>query len=74
MGRPADDGVLNANNDPLVPSQLIPRPSDLSEKVTLETTRSGGHMGFVSGPWPWAPRFWLDTRVPGFLATFLRIR
>jgi predicted alpha/beta-fold hydrolase len=62
--------ILNAHNDPLVPADLIPRPGDVSDKVTLEITRGGGHVGFVSGRWPWAPRFWLDTRVPEFLASF----
>ena len=61
--------VLNAQNDPLVPVHLIPRPRDVSECVTLETTAAGGHMGFISGRRPWAPRFWLDARVPDFLAS-----
>jgi predicted alpha/beta-fold hydrolase len=62
--------ILNAHDDPLVPTHLIPHPRDLSDKVTLEITEGGGHMGFVSGRWPWSPRFWLDTRVPEFLAKF----
>ncbi len=62
--------LLNARNDPLVPAHLIPKRRDLSEQVTLEVTRSGGHMGFINGRWPWAPRFWLDQRVPEYLAQF----
>lgn len=62
--------LLNARNDPLVPSHLIPRRRDVSKQVTLEVTRSGGHMGFINGRWPWAPRFWLDQRVPEYLAQF----
>ena len=62
--------LLNARNDPLVPAFLIPRRGDLSDHVTLEVTRTGGHMGFINGRWPWAPRFWLDQRVPEFLAQF----
>lgn len=60
--------ILNANNDPLVPAHLIPQPPDVSDKVTLETTDGGGHLGFVCGRWPWSPRFWLDRRIPEFLA------
>lgn len=60
--------IVNAQNDPLVPAHLIPRPSDVSKQVTIEITRGGGHLGFVSGRWPWKARFWLDTRVPEFLA------
>jgi len=64
--------IVNARNDPLVPIHAIPRPSDLSPQVTLELTSAGGHLGFVSGRWPWSPRFWLDTRVPDFLASHLK--
>jgi hypothetical protein len=62
--------ILNANNDPLVPADLIPPRRDVSEKVTLEITEGGGHLGFVSGRWPWSPQFWLDTRIPEFLQQF----
>jgi uncharacterized protein len=66
--------IVNAHNDPLVPAHLIPRPCDVSDNVTVELTNGGGHLGFVSGRWPWSPRFWLDTRVPEFLASFFRER
>lgn len=62
--------ILNARNDPLVPAHLIPDARDVSDKVTLEITDGGGHIGFVCGRWPWSPRFWLDTRVPEFLSSF----
>ena len=63
--------IINARNDPLVPAHLIPDKHDIPDQVTLEISDNGGHLGFVSGRWPWAPRFWLDTRVPEFLASFL---
>lgn len=62
--------LLHARNDPLVPTHVIPEPGEMSDKVTLELMRSGGHMGFIGGRWPWAPRFWLDQRVPEYLAGF----
>jgi hypothetical protein len=62
--------ILNARNDPLVPAHLIPRQRDVSDKVTLEITDDGGHIGYVYGRWPWSPRFWLDSRVPEFLSSF----
>jgi len=63
--------IINARNDPFVPAHLIPDKHDIPDHVTLEISDNGGHLGFVSGRWPWAPRFWLDTRVPEFLASFL---
>ncbi|MHC4399541.1 MAG: YheT family hydrolase [Planctomycetota bacterium] len=62
--------IVNAHNDPFVPPHLIPDTHNVSDHVTLEISNNGGHIGFVSGRWPWAPRFWLDTRVPEFLAPF----
>jgi predicted alpha/beta-fold hydrolase len=62
--------IVNASDDPLVPTRLVPPARELSDKVTLEITRGGGHLGFVSGRWPWSPRFWLETRIPAFFAPF----
>lgn len=62
--------IINARNDPLVPAHLIPLPENVSPQVTLETPRNGGHMGFITGRRPWAPRYWLDQRVPDSLAAF----
>ena len=63
--------ILNARNDPLVPSDLIPDESDVSDHVTMEISDHGGHLGFVSGRWPWSAKFWLDERAPEFLESFL---
>jgi len=63
--------VINARDDPFIPPRLIPDNHDIPDHVKLEIYDNGGHMGFISGRWPWAARFWLDTRVPEFLASFL---
>jgi predicted alpha/beta-fold hydrolase len=63
--------ILNARNDPLVPVHLIPDENDISDQVTLEISDNGGHLGFVSGRWPWSARFWLDDRVPEFFESLL---
>ncbi|MBT3198970.1 MAG: alpha/beta fold hydrolase [Phycisphaerales bacterium] len=62
--------ILNARNDPLVPADLIPHENDVSDQITMEISDHGGHLGFVSGRWPWAAKFWLDQRVLEFLAPF----
>ena len=61
--------IVNANNDPLVPAHLLPRAGDVSDKVMLEITDGGGHLGFVSGRWPWAARYWLEGRIAEYLAS-----
>jgi uncharacterized protein len=63
--------IVNAHNDPLVPAHLIPHRSDISDRITLEVTEGGGHLGFVSGRCPWSPKFWLDKRIPEYLASYL---
>jgi predicted alpha/beta-fold hydrolase len=57
--------VVNAANDPFMPGEHLPRPDDASAEVVLDFPRAGGHVGFVSGPFP--GRFdWLPRRVLGF--------
>lgn len=44
--------VLNAKNDPFLPEKFLPTPDDVSGSVTLEIPATGGHVGFVTGPFP----------------------
>jgi predicted alpha/beta-fold hydrolase len=52
--------VLNARNDPFVPAASLPSPREASRHVRLEQPEEGGHVGFLSGPFPgnieWLPR------------------
>src|SRR6185436_5214695 len=52
--------IINALNDPFVPACSLPRPDEVSKYVELEYSETGGHVGFVSGPFPgrldWLPR------------------
>jgi hypothetical protein len=61
--------VLNARNDPFVPAESLPGPRDVSSDVLLLQPDDGGHVGFLSGPFPgnleWLPRRLLDFFVPG---------
>ncbi|HSD96555.1 MAG TPA: hydrolase [Sulfuricaulis sp.] len=63
--------LLHARDDPFMTASAIPRPDELSESVTLELSPHGGHVGFVAGIWPWRPRYWLDERIPAYLARYL---
>jgi predicted alpha/beta-fold hydrolase len=57
--------VLNARNDPFLPGRHLPASAEASPFVTLETPAHGGHVGFVSGPFPGHLR-WLPRRIIGF--------
>lgn len=58
--------VLHSRDDPFLYPDALPQQSELSKQVELELTRGGGHVGFVAGP-PWAPRYWLEERIPAWL-------
>jgi predicted alpha/beta-fold hydrolase len=46
---------------------VIPTTEEISKSTTQEISEHGGHVGFVSGSWPWKPRYWLEERIPAFL-------
>jgi predicted alpha/beta-fold hydrolase len=52
--------ILNAKNDPFIPVESLPDQTSVSSTVTLETTEEGGHVGFLSAPFPgnnnWLPQ------------------
>jgi len=52
--------VINPRNDPFLPARHLPKPADVAPGVRLEQPATGGHVGFVSGPFPgnldWLPQ------------------
>ena len=52
--------LVNARDDPFLPESALPTERDVSAAVKLEFPARGGHVGFVSGPFPgnieWLPR------------------
>ena len=52
--------IVHARNDPFLPGNHLPGPEEVSESVCLHYTEGGGHVGYVSGPFPghlvWLPR------------------
>jgi phosphomannomutase/phosphoglucomutase len=61
--------VINARNDPFLPGRHLPARDEVSACVTLETPEHGGHVGFVSGPFPGHVR-WLPRRIMAFLEPY----
>lgn len=59
--------IVNSRNDPFLPKQFLPANNEVSPAVTLEQPAGGGHVGFVSGPFP-GHLNWLPTRVLAFFA------
>jgi uncharacterized protein len=67
--------LLNAIDDPFLPPQVLEnvrQAARTNSALTLEFTPHGGHVGFVSGRWPWAASYYAEWRVCEFLANSLR--
>jgi predicted alpha/beta-fold hydrolase len=63
--------LLQAKDDPLMTQDLLPQQHELSSEVILELTEKGGHVGFVTGNVPWRAQYWLEQRIPEYLAAYL---
>ena len=63
--------LLQAKDDPLVGSDSLPEQHEMSAQVKLELYKKGGHVGFVSGNFPWQVGYWLEYRAPVFLRSYL---
>jgi predicted alpha/beta-fold hydrolase len=62
--------VLNARNDPFLPAHALPRQQDVSDAIELDQPLHGGHVGFMTGPFPGRIE-WLAQRVLGYFDSFL---
>ena len=59
--------ILHARDDPFMFPDTVPNEKELSKSVLLELTSSGGHVGFVTGKWPWNAKYWVDIRIVEWL-------
>lgn len=64
--------IIHALDDPFMTADVLPTEDELSDAVVLEVSKKGGHVGFVSGNNPSAPVYWLDQRIPEYIAEQLR--
>lgn len=62
--------MIQAEDDPFMTPDVIPGESELGPGVTLEVSRYGGHVGFISGS-IFRPHFWLTERVPEYLSAYI---
>ncbi len=65
--------VLNARNDPFLPEFALPSQAEVSACVTLDQPNHGGHVGFMTMPFP-GRIDWLSQRVFGYLDHFVGAR
>jgi predicted alpha/beta-fold hydrolase len=55
--------IIHARNDPFTNADSLPQPSEVSAKVSLNLTNDGGHVGFITGNYPWRPIYWLEQQI-----------
>jgi predicted alpha/beta-fold hydrolase len=58
--------VLHAKDDPFMTHAVIPQPNQLSTQIEYELCNRGGHVGFISGKYPWRPHFYVEQRIAEF--------
>jgi predicted alpha/beta-fold hydrolase len=63
--------LLQAKDDPFMTDDILPRENELSDHITFELSEKGGHVGFVTGKFPWQMEYWLEKRVPLYLEQYL---
>jgi len=59
--------ILHSRDDPFMYPRSAPRADELPDCVRLELSGRGGHVGFVSGPWPWRAQYWAQRRIGEWL-------
>jgi predicted alpha/beta-fold hydrolase len=62
--------LLSAEDDPFLPSAVLDDVREVAghnPNLTLEFSTRGGHVGFVSGRWPWRPVYYAEWRACEFL-------
>ena len=57
--------IVHARNDPFLPGVHLPERDQVPDSIELELPEQGGHVGFVTGPFPGRVD-WLSRRVIGF--------
>jgi predicted alpha/beta-fold hydrolase len=60
--------IIHARDDPFMTPDAVPMAAELSGAVTLELSAHGGHVGFIAQGDGLRVRYWLDERIPAFLA------
>tara|TARA_B100000989_G_scaffold291695_1_gene266510 strand:+ start:26239 stop:27195 length:957 start_codon:yes stop_codon:yes gene_type:complete len=63
--------IIHAKDDPFMTQDVIPKADELSDYTQLLVSEKGGHVGFISGHTPGRAEYWLEQRIPNYLAEAL---
>lgn len=62
--------ILHAEDDPFMSPEVVPQTNELAMETTLELSKMGGHVGFITGTVPGSAEYWLDGRITQYLKEF----
>ncbi|KTD66402.1 hydrolase [Legionella shakespearei] len=65
--------IIHSEDDPFMTVDVVPEENELSDSVTLELSKKGGHVGFITGSKIWEPVYWLDQRIPEYIAEQFKV-
>ncbi|MBC8237943.1 MAG: hydrolase [Helicobacteraceae bacterium] len=57
--------IIHSSDDPFMHIDMLPSKEELSQSVTLELSKHGGHVGFIEGSFL-KPKYWIEKRVVDF--------
>lgn len=63
--------VIHARDDPFMTPDIVPSEQHIPNSVRFELSEHGGHVGFVSAGRYGEPVYWLEQRIPEYLASAL---
>ena len=64
--------LVHAKNDPFLPRKSIPSEvMAANPQITPAISRTGGHVGFITGLIPGRARFWAEGQIAAFLSANL---
>lgn len=56
--------IVHAEDDPFYGGDCLKNVSiEKSDSIEIRLSPSGGHIGFVTGPWPWRQEPWLENQI-----------
>ena len=61
--------AIHAKDDPFMVPEIVPAASALPPNVTIELCEYGGHVGFCAAGPNFSVSWWLEERIPEFLAS-----
>lgn len=59
--------IIHALDDPMMVPEIVPDPAELPDRVELQLSPRGGHVGFVAAGPGGAPSMWLEQQLPEWL-------